>query len=86
MPNNAKLISYDLCAPDRDYQQLYDKIDAYPKRAHICQSTWLILTDDTCADICSNLYEAMDTNDKIIVSSLSSDFEWRNILGADAIK
>ena len=39
---SSKIISYDLCAPGRNYDALYKAIKAYGTWAHITESTWFV--------------------------------------------
>ena len=56
---NSKIITYDLCSPGRNYDDLYEKIKSYGTWAHICESTWIISTTDSCSDIRDNLKSVM---------------------------
>ena len=56
---NSKIITYDLCSPGRNYDDLYEKIKSYGTWAHICESTWIISTTDSCSDIRDKLLIVM---------------------------
>lgn len=84
--DKTKLVTYDLCAPGRDYTELYKRLKAYKESVPIMQSTWIISTPDSCAAVCANLSEVMDANDKLLVDVLTPVFEYRNILGTSTVK
>ena len=66
---NSKIITYDLCSPGRNYDDLYEKIKSYGTWAHICESTWIISTTDSCSD-----------NDRLFVAALTGGAAWSNVL------
>ena len=77
---SSKIISYDLCAPSRNYDALYKAIKAYGKWAHITESTWFINTSSTCAEIREDLASHMDKNDRLFVGELKRAAAWRNVI------
>ena len=77
---NSKIITYDLCSPGRNYDDLYEKIKSYGTWAHICESTWIISTTDSCSDIRDNLKSVIDSNDRLCVAALTGGAAWSNVL------
>ena len=77
---NSKIITYDLCSPGRNYDDLYEKIKSYGPWAHICESTWIISTTDSCSDIRDNLKSVIDSNDRLFVAALTGGAAWSNVL------
>lgn len=77
---NSKIITYDLCSPGRNYNDLYEKIKSYGTWAHICESTWIISTTDSCPDIRDNLKSVIDSNDRLFVAALTGGAAWSNVL------
>ena len=73
---NSKIITYDLCSPGRNYE----KIKSYGTWAHICESTWIISTTDSCSDIRDNLKSVIDSNDRLFVAALTGGAAWSNVL------
>lgn len=67
-------ISYDLRAPGRDYNSLYDAIKSYSTWWHQTESVWLIVTKDSAVDVRSKLIRYLDSNDKLFVVALQK--EW----------
>lgn len=72
------LVTYDLRAPGRDYENLYTKIKKYPLNAKITESCWLIKTNDSCSMIYDNLAGSTDTNDRLFIVEISSSAVWKN--------
>lgn len=77
---NSKIITYDLCAPGRNYDNLISKIKDYGICVRICESTWFISTQDSCVDVRNNLQSALDVNDRIFVAELTGTAAWHNVL------
>jgi len=67
------VINYDLKAPGRDYQPLYDAIKTF-KWCHILESCWLIDTNKPASEIRDILKSKVDGNDEIFVARLGH--EW----------
>ena len=65
------LISYDLCNPGRNYDDLIDAIKSYPAWAHISGSCWAVQTAQSDKQICDNLLKHIDANDKLFVCAFS---------------
>lgn len=68
-------ISYDL-RKQRDYQSLYERIKAYGTWCHALESTWIIATTQTAAQVRDNLKAAMDADDGLLVTRLRGDAAW----------
>lgn len=81
---NAFIVSYDLCAPGRDYTALYKKIQSYPHWARITESTWFVHTNSDSVAVRDNLFAVMDPNDRLFVAGLTGNAAWRNCLGDSA--
>lgn len=77
---SSKIISYDLCAPGRNYDELYKAIKAYGTWARITESTWFIKTNSTCNQIRDNLISYMDGNDRLFVGELEGSAAWHNVI------
>ncbi len=68
-------INYDL-RKQRDYESLYERIRSYSTYSHALESTWLIVTDQTAAQIRDYLYEVMDSDDGLLVTRLQGEAAW----------
>ena len=71
-------IDYDL-RKNRDYQALYDRIKAYPAWCRPLESTWVIQTTQSAAQIRDYLLGALDSDDGLLVTRLSGEAAWNNI-------
>lgn len=71
------IITYDLSAPGRRYDDLYKRIRAYEDYAHITESSWAIKTDNTAEAVWDYLAGAIDSNDKLFVCALTVPAAWR---------
>ena len=76
----SKVITYDLCSPGRNYDDLYKAIKSYGTWAHITESTWFVKTDDSCAQIRDNLLSHIDSNDRLFVGELTGTAAWHNVI------
>ena len=76
----SKIITYDLCAPGRNYDDLYKAIKSYGTWAHITESTWFVKTADSCTQIRDNLLSHVDSNDRLFVGELTGTAAWRNVI------
>jgi hypothetical protein len=58
-------INYDLRAPGRDYDDLYDYIKSFDRWCHLLESCWLVRTWKTASDVRDELRTIVDSNDKV---------------------
>ena len=63
----AYSITYDLKAPGRDYENLYEAIKKTGKWWHYLESTWLVITDKTSQQIWDSLAPTIDKNDLLLI-------------------
>ena len=80
----AKLITYDLCTPGKDYPNLIAAIKKYPNVYKVTESCWLTSSGDSCTIIRNNLWQFMDSNDKIFVATLTGETSGQNIICGQA--
>lgn len=81
-----KIVTYDLRAPGRNYDELYKALHAY-NYAKPTESTYVIRTDKTCAQVRDHLVAHIDANDRLFVAELTGVAAWNNALaGSDALK
>jgi hypothetical protein len=69
---NTLLISFDLINPGRNYQPVYDYIDKYTDRMKPLQTVYLIHTSKTAEAVRNDLKAIVDSNDKVLVISVST--------------
>lgn len=60
-------ITYDLTAPGRDYEGLYEAIKKHGTWWHYLESTWLISTNKTASQIWSDLSQYIDKDDSLLI-------------------
>ncbi len=74
------IISYDLRAPNRDYDSLYTAIKQYSRWARINESVWAVVTDSSAMQIRDNLKSQMDGNDRLFVIKSGVEAAWSNAI------
>ncbi|MFC7447405.1 hypothetical protein [Rhodococcus daqingensis] len=65
------MINYDLSAPGRNYTALTEAIKALGRWSHPVESTWIVSSSLTPAQIRDRLRGKLDSNDKLIVAEMS---------------
>ena len=73
------IISYDLLK-QKDYGKLYDAIKAYGTWAHIHESVWAVVTDDSAVTVRDTLLSHVDSDDRIFVVKSAGIAAWRGVL------
>ena len=68
------MVSYDLIKR-KDYPELWKALQAY-NYWHCLGSTWIIKSDETANQICTNLLNHIDGDDKLIVNLLQREASW----------
>jgi hypothetical protein len=63
----AYSINYDLSAPGRDYKGLYDALKEFGGWWHYLESTWIVVTDSSPAQIWEKLKPHIDENDSLLI-------------------
>ncbi len=72
------IISYDLLAPGKNYEELYSALKTYTKWAKINQSVWAVVTQKSAVEIRTHLTQYMDANDRLFVIKSGVEAAWRN--------
>lgn len=72
------IVSYDLRAPGRDYDTLYQRLQTYT-HCKALESVWLLDTPRTAAEIRDNLRPVMDGNDLLLVAKLEGQSAWTTL-------
>jgi hypothetical protein len=75
------IISYDL-VKQRGYESLYNAIKAYGTWAHIHESVWAVVTNDSAESVCNNLLTHVDADDRLFVVKSGREAAWRGVLCA----
>lgn len=76
---SSKIITYDLCAPGRNYDKLIDHLKTYPSWARITESTWFISNSDSSSALRDKLASYIDSNDRLFVAELTGVAAWQNV-------
>lgn len=61
------LISYDLRAPGRNYDDLYEVLKSAPSWWHHLESTWVIYTNESIDSWQQKIKKVIDNNDYFII-------------------
>ena len=74
-------VSYDLRAPGRNYQQLYDELARYNGQ-RLLDSEWIIRAYNTSSEaVRDHLRQRMDQNDRLLVTEFDgAGAAWVNLL------
>lgn len=77
-------ISYDLMAPGKDYTKLWEALAALGA-VRILASQWLVRRSNTTPiDLANYLLASMDSNDRIFVTEVPSNYAYRTLLANPA--
>jgi hypothetical protein len=68
-------VTYDL-VNRRDYSSLIDKIKSYGNWAHPLESVWIIITNETSAQVRDTLSEFIDSDDRLLVMKTTVGASW----------
>ena len=75
-------ISYDLRG-ERNYDPLYKAIKSYNTWAHILESTWAIVTDQSAVEIRDYLMSFLDEDDGIFIVKSGVEAAWKGVECSD---
>ncbi len=70
------MIGYDLNRPGKNYPELIEAIKAIGSWWHCLDSTWIVKTEQTAAQIRDRLRPHIDTNDELLVAKLTGEGAW----------
>lgn len=73
------IISYDLVAPGKNYERVIEKIKKSPGWARIGGSAYIILSDQTAAEVRDSIGGALDSNDKLFVGAIGAPAAWTGL-------
>ena len=72
----AYLITYDLCKPGQNYNDLTTAITSYPGYCKLSESSWVVTSTKTSSEIRDHLTSYLDKNDVLFVGKLSGEADW----------
>lgn len=68
-------INYDL-RKQKDYSSLIERIKSYGTWCHPLESVWIIVTNQTAAQVRDYLATVMDNDDGVLVTRLQGEAAW----------
>lgn len=71
------IISYDVEGSD-GYEELFEAIKSYPGWAHITESTWGIVTEDSHTEIRNHLKSILPKGSRLMVVRSAGVAAWSN--------
>ena len=77
------LISYDLCQPGRNYENLYEALRRFSKWARLTESFWAVVSTATSTEIRDYLLRYIDDNDRIIVIQSGRNAAWNHVIASN---
>ena len=66
------LVTYDLRAPGRNYDDVYRQLKSYDNWWHHIESGWIVITDETPVEVRDDIAARADRNDKFLVVDISN--------------
>lgn len=74
---SAFIVTYDLRAQGQNYTCITEKLKSYGTHWHMQQSVWIIVANQTAAQIRDYLAPCLDSNDKLFVGKLEGEAAWK---------
>ncbi|MBO9710553.1 MAG: hypothetical protein J7521_20320 [Caulobacter sp.] len=75
------MMTYDLRAPGRNYDDLYKLLRENWKAKKVAESVWLAEINGTAGAIRDSMRSVVDSNDRIVVIELKSPGQWGTLHG-----
>lgn len=72
----AYIVTYDLNQHGQNYNCIIKKLEAYGTHWHIQGSVWIVVSNQSAAQIRDNLNSCLDSNDELFVGKLSGEAAW----------
>lgn len=70
------IVTYDLNEPGQKYDYISKKLKTYGTWLHLQGSVWIIVTNQSAAEVRDNLKTCLDNNDELFVAKLSGEAAW----------
>lgn len=83
MQKHCYLVSYDLCQPNRDYQELYSVLKGFEHWGKLTESFWAIVSVKDEIEIRNLLMKYIDKSDRLIVTRCSGHAAWVNLMASN---
>lgn len=68
-------VSYDLNKKGKDYQGLYNELKSKQEWYHLLDSTWLLCTSESAAQLWERLRSHIDNDDYIFIAEITNNYE-----------
>lgn len=72
MATNLYMVCYDLNSPGQEYSDLYEQIKTYGTWWHHLDSTWIVKSSKTAAEIRDHLGQYIDSDDELLIVKFGS--------------
>lgn len=82
MEYHCYIVIYDLRAPGRNYESLYQAIKNYGTWGKISQSAWAIVSSKNSVEIRDDLMKYLDRNDRLMIVKSGLDAAWVNAMAS----
>ena len=83
MEQHCYIISYDLCQPGRNYDELYQGLRSFSNWGKLTESTWAVVSCKTCIEIRDFLSQYIDSNDRLVVILSGQYAAWTKLIATD---
>lgn len=77
------IISYDLCTPDRSYDDLFSVLRSFTSWGRLTESSWAVVTSESYVEVRDKIWRVMGGNDRLIVIQSGRSAAWSNVLAND---
>ena len=74
------IVSYDLCQPGRNNDELYAALKNFHNWGKLTESTWAVVSQLTAVEIRDLLMRYIDSNDRLIVVKGGKSAAWNRML------
>lgn len=74
------IISYDLCQPNKNYEDLYTALKSFPTWGRLTESTWAVTSNKNHIEIRDFLMRYIDNNDRLIIILSGKSAAWTKVL------
>jgi len=71
------MVGYDLNRPGQNYPELFAAIKSIGDWWHYLDSTWIVVSNQTAAQIRDKLSPHIDANDELLVATLTGASSWQ---------
>lgn len=82
MEYHCYIVIYDLRAPGRNYESLYQAIKNYGTWGKISESAWAIVSSKNSVEIRNDLMKYLDRNDRLMIVKSGQDAAWVNAMAS----